>query len=135
MQLPGLSLFYGIFVQAKTAPAWVLGIAILVLACLEFFGLTGKDHPRGHRVHRHIQPAHHGRRQAVAVCSVFHSDRTRSQFGPGHIGRCAVLILLPQMLSALGILFTRAGFGTPVGTIARGVLLKGSLIAGVIGKL
>jgi uncharacterized membrane protein len=40
--LLGLSFFYGTFVQAKTAPAWVLGIAVLVLACIAGFGLTGK---------------------------------------------------------------------------------------------
>lgn len=40
--------------------------------------------------------------------------------------------LLPQMLSTLGILFAKAGVGTAVGTIASGILPKGSLIAAVI---
>lgn len=40
--------------------------------------------------------------------------------------------LLPQMLSTLGILFAKAGVGTAVGTIASGILPKGSLISAAI---
>jgi uncharacterized membrane protein len=40
--------------------------------------------------------------------------------------------LLPQMLSTLGILFTKAGVGTAVGTLAAGMLPKGSLLAAVV---
>lgn len=40
--------------------------------------------------------------------------------------------LLPQMLSTLGSLFTQAGVGTAVGTIAGWVLPQGSLLAAVI---
>ncbi|MBT1001921.1 DUF979 family protein [Paenarthrobacter sp. DKR-5] len=40
--------------------------------------------------------------------------------------------LLPQMLSTLGILFTKAGVGTAVGTLAKSVLPDGSLIAAVL---
>jgi uncharacterized membrane protein len=37
----GLSFFYGTFVAAQTAPAWVLGIAVLVMVALAGLGLTG----------------------------------------------------------------------------------------------
>lgn len=40
--------------------------------------------------------------------------------------------LLPQMLSTLGSLFTRAGVGTAVGAITRNLIAPGSLIAAVI---
>ena len=40
--------------------------------------------------------------------------------------------LLPQMLSTLGILFTKAGVGVAVGTLATVVLPDGSLIAAVL---
>lgn len=40
--------------------------------------------------------------------------------------------LLPQMLSTLGILFTKAGVGVAVGTLATVVLPEGSLIAAVL---
>lgn len=39
--LLGLSFFYGTFVAAKTAPAWVLGIAVLALVALAGLGFTG----------------------------------------------------------------------------------------------
>jgi len=37
----GLSFFYGTFVTAKTAPAWVLGAAVLVMVALAGLGFTG----------------------------------------------------------------------------------------------
>ncbi|OII10905.1 hypothetical protein BIU97_08450 [Curtobacterium sp. MCBA15_009] len=37
----GLSFFYGTFVAAKTAPSWVLGIAVLVMVALAGLGFTG----------------------------------------------------------------------------------------------
>lgn len=41
-------------------------------------------------------------------------------------------VLLPQMLSTLGILFTKAGVGVAVGTLAQVVLPDGSLFAAVL---
>ena len=37
----GISFFYGTFVAAKTAPSWVLGIAVLVMVALAGLGFTG----------------------------------------------------------------------------------------------
>lgn len=37
----GVSFFYGTFVAAKTAPSWVLGIAVLVMVALAGLGFTG----------------------------------------------------------------------------------------------
>ncbi|WP_144765825.1 DUF979 domain-containing protein [Curtobacterium sp. 9128] len=37
----GLSFFYGTFVAAKTAPAWALGVAVLVMVALAGLGFTG----------------------------------------------------------------------------------------------
>lgn len=39
--LLGLSFFYGTFVSASTAPAWVLGIAVLIMVAIAGFGFIG----------------------------------------------------------------------------------------------
>lgn len=46
----GLSFFYGTFVAAKTAPAWALGIAVLVMVALAGLGFTGTTAPSRTRV-------------------------------------------------------------------------------------
>lgn len=40
--LLGISFFYGTFVVDKTAPAWLLGIIVLIMVVLAGFGFTGK---------------------------------------------------------------------------------------------
>lgn len=46
----GVSFFYGTFVAAKTAPAWVLGVAVLVMVALAGLGFTGTTAPSRTRV-------------------------------------------------------------------------------------
>lgn len=179
--LLGLSFFYGTFVQAKTAPAWVLGIAVLVLACLAGFGLTGKAKETSTAPRERVAFAtKFGNKLFIpplvipvvtALIAIFGplimvgdkpllSAGSATLTGLGVSSVLAVVVavlilrppklstplheggrlleaigwaaLLPQMLSTLGILFAKAGVGTAVGTIASGILPKGSLIAAVI---
>ena len=41
--LLGISFFYGTYVVAGTAPAWVLGIIVLIMVVLAGFGFTGRS--------------------------------------------------------------------------------------------
>jgi uncharacterized membrane protein len=179
--LLGLCFFYGTWVQAGTAPGWVLGLAVLVLVALASTGLLGRGPARTSTpVERENFAARFGNKLflpalalpvvtvvlvllapalviggqplldpknttlvALAIGAVVSVLLALLLLKPKHpltpvfesrrilesIGWAA---LLPQMLSTLGILFTKAGVGTAVGTLASGLLPKGSLIAGVL---
>ncbi|MBW4094894.1 MAG: DUF979 domain-containing protein [Acidobacteria bacterium] len=179
--LLGLCFFYGTWVQAGTAPGWVLGIAVLVLVLLASTGLLrdGKPGTSG-PAEREASAAKFGNKlfipaltlPAVTVILVLLApvlkvgnvpllDPKNTTLVALAIGAVAAVVvalmllkpkhpltpvfesrriiesigwaaLLPQMLSTLGILFTKAGVGTAVGTLASGMLPKGSLIAGVL---
>ncbi|OMH32378.1 DUF979 domain-containing protein [Tersicoccus sp. Bi-70] len=217
----GLSFFYGTFVAAKSAPAWVLGIAVLVMVALAGFGFTGTTsrtrtsavagagagQPTGpatptSAIPRVAGPGREAAPSVLATSSPEEREDFATRFGNrlfvpalvvplvavlvatlGPLIRIggkpllaegsatltglgigavlavvvAVLILrpprpvttplreggrllqaigwaalLPQMLSTLGIVFTQAGVGTAVGTIAKAVLPEGSLLAAVV---
>ncbi|WP_427015741.1 DUF979 domain-containing protein [Pseudarthrobacter sp. P1] len=177
----GLCFFYGTWVQAKTAPAWILGVAVLVLVALASTGVLGDGKTKTTSVERRTElAAKFGNKlfvpalvlPVVTVLIVLLApalkiggqpiiDPTNTTLVALAIGAVAAAVvavvilkpkqklapvfegrrilesigwaaLLPQMLSTLGILFTKAGVGTAVGTLAKGVLPDGSLIAAVI---
>ncbi|WP_026556243.1 DUF979 domain-containing protein [Arthrobacter sp. 35W] len=177
----GLCFFYGTWVQAKTAPAWILGVAVLVLVALASTGVLGDGKTKTTSIERRTElAAKFGNKlfipalvlPVVTVLIVLLApvlkvggqpiiDPTNTTLVALAIGAVAAAVvavvilkpkqklapvfegrrilesigwaaLLPQMLSTLGILFTKAGVGTAVGTLAKGVLPEGSLIAAVI---
>ena len=82
--LLGLSFFYGTFVQAKTAPAWVLGIAVLVLACLAGFGLTGKAKETSTAPRERVAFAtKFGNMRSAADASVMTTSTGRARYASG----------------------------------------------------
>ena len=179
--LLGLCFFYGTAVEAKTAPAWVLGIAVLVLVALASTGLLGDGRAKTTTEEQRtafagkfgnklfipalalpvvtvavvllapvlkigakplIDPTHTtlvalGIGAVVAAVVGVAILRPKNKLAPVLEGRRILetigwAALLPQMLSTLGILFTKAGVGTAVGTLAKGLLPNGSLIAAVV---
>jgi uncharacterized membrane protein len=177
----GLCFFYGTWVQAKTAPAWILGVAVLLLVALASTGVLGDGKTKTTSIERRTElAAKFGNKlfipalvlPVVTVLIVLLApvlkiggqpiiDPTNTTLVALAIGAVAAAVvavvilkpkqklapvfegrrilesigwaaLLPQMLSTLGILFTKAGVGTAVGTLAKGVLPDGSLIAAVI---
>ncbi|WP_125610537.1 DUF979 domain-containing protein [Specibacter cremeus] len=179
--LLGLCFFYGTWVQAKTAPAWILGIAVLVLVALASTGMLGDGKSKTTSVEKRTEfAAKFGNKLfipaltipvvtvvvvllapvlaiggkplidpanttlvalaigavAAAVVAVL-ILRPKQKLAPVFEGRRILesigwAALLPQMLSTLGILFTKAGVGTAVGILAKGVLPAGSLLAAVV---
>ena len=179
--LLGLCFFYGTWVQAGTAPAWILGIGVLVLVALASTGLLGDGKARTTSVESRTESAaKFGNKLfipaltlpvvtvvlvllapvlkiggqpvfdptnttlvALAVGAVVAAIvavvilRPQQKLTPVFEGRRILesigwAALLPQMLSTLGILFTKAGVGTAVGTLAKGMLPEGSLLAAVV---
>jgi uncharacterized membrane protein len=179
--LLGLCFFYGTWVQAGTAPGWILGVAVLVLVALASTGLLGRGPARTSTpIERESYAARFGNKlflpaltlPVVTVALVLLAPVLvvggRPLLDPKNTTLVALAIgavvsvvlvllllkpkramtpvfesrrilesigwaaLLPQMLSTLGILFTKAGVGTAVGTLASGLLPKGSLLAGVL---
>ncbi|NVN00308.1 DUF979 domain-containing protein [Arthrobacter sp. SDTb3-6] len=179
--LLGLCFFYGTAVEAKTAPAWILGIAVLALVALASTGLLGDGRSNtASEEQRTASAAKFGNKLfipalALPVVTVIvvllapvlkigskplidptHTTlvalgigaivaalvgvailRPQNKLSPVLEGRRIIetigwAALLPQMLSTLGILFTQAGVGTAVGTLAKGVLPNGSLLAAVV---
>jgi uncharacterized membrane protein len=179
--LLGLCFFYGTWVTAGTAPAWVLGVAVLVLVALAATGRLKHGRARTSSPAERVQSAaKFGNRLfipalAIPVVTVIlvlaapvltvgktpildPKNTTLVALAIGAIVAAVLAVvllkpknklnpiiesrrilesigwaaLLPQMLSTLGILFTKAGVGTAVGTLATAVMPKGSLIAGVI---
>lgn len=204
--LLGISFFYGTFVDSGQAPAWLLGIMVLVMVVLAGFGRVGQGKERTTTPEERTSLAERFGNKlfvpalvvpAVAVVvalvgpliaiggkplladgsatltglgisaivallvamrllrppspatSSTASTAARSASGtPSSVGTLSSLgpplressrlleaigwaTLLPQMLSTLGSLFTEAGVGKAVGTIAGWVLPQGSLIAAV----
>ncbi|QDG87452.1 DUF979 domain-containing protein [Pseudarthrobacter sp. NIBRBAC000502770] len=179
--LLGLCFFYSTWVQAGTAPAWILGVAVLVLVVLASTGLLGHGkHRTSTGPEREAYAKRFGNKlfipaltlPLVTVILVLAApvlviggtpllDPKNTTLVALAIGAVAAVVvalvilkpknpatplfesrrilesigwaaLLPQMLTTLGILFTKAGVGTAVGTLASGLLPKGSLIAGVL---
>lgn len=179
--LLGLCFFYGTAIEAKTAPAWVLGIAVLILVALASTGLLGDgrskttdERQRSESAQKFgnklfipalvlplvtvlivllapilkigakpiIDPTHTtlvalGIGAVLAVVVGVAILRPQNKLAPIFESRRILetigwAALLPQMLSTLGILFTQAGVGTAVGTLAKAVLPDGSLIAAVV---
>ncbi|WP_334170748.1 DUF979 domain-containing protein [Sinomonas sp.] len=179
--LLGLCFFYGTWVQAGTAPGWILGIAVLVLVALAATGQLADGRAKTSTgAQREAFAARFGNKLfipaltlpvvtvilvllapvlvvgktpvldpknttlvALAIGAVVAAVVALLILRPKHpltpvfesrrilesIGWAA---LLPQMLSTLGILFTKAGVGTAVSTLVTGVMPKGSLLAAVI---
>ena len=177
--LLGASLCYGSFVPRL--PAWLLGIAVIAMAILAGFGLTGSGDVRttseGERAASAaskgnvlfipaltipavtvlvsvgagriviggrplLAPASQtliglGVATIVALvvaCVLLRPKRPTVALSEGRrllesIGWAA---LLPQMLATLGLLFTKAGVGTQVGTIAQHVVPEHSRLFAVI---
>ena len=179
--LIGASFIYGTWVQAKAAPAWILGVVVLVIAAL---GSSKRTLRAGVVVttgppEREEYAARFGNRLfipalcipviAVAVTLIAPlltaggkpiidpSAATLLGLGLGAIVALGVGIamlrprpvtvplqegrrlletigwaaILPQMLAVLGVLFTQAGVGKAVGTVAAAVV-PDVLIFGVI---
>ncbi|WP_415855534.1 DUF979 domain-containing protein [Sinomonas sp. G460-2] len=179
--LLGLCFFYGTWVQAGTAPGWILGIAVLVLVALAATKqLADGKAKTSTGPQREAFAAKFGNKLfipaltlpivtvilvllapvlaiggtpildpknttlvALAIGAIVAAAVALAILRPKHaltpvfesrrilesIGWAA---LLPQMLSTLGILFTKAGVGTAVSTLVTGVMPKGSLLAAVI---
>ncbi|MDQ4502567.1 DUF979 domain-containing protein [Sinomonas sp. ASV322] len=179
--LLGLCFFYGTWVQAGTAPAWILGVAVLGLVALAATGRIKHGQTKTSTpAEREASAARFGNRLfipaltiplvtvvlvlaapvlkigstpildpknttlvALALGAVVATIvavvllKPKNKLGPviesrrilESIGWAA---LLPQMLSTLGILFTKAGVGTAVSTLVTGLMPKGSLLAAVI---
>lgn len=179
--LLGLCFFYGTWVQAGTAPGWILGIAVLVLVALAATRQLADGKARTSTgEQREAFAARFGNKLfipaltlpvvtvllvllapvltigktpildpknttlvALAIGAIVAAVVALVILRPKHpltpvfesrrilesIGWAA---LLPQMLSTLGILFTKAGVGTAVSTLVTGVMPKGSLLAAVI---
>ncbi len=177
--LLGASLCYGSFVPRL--PAWLLGIAVIAMAMLAGFGLTGSGDVRttteGERAASAASKGNvlfipaltipavtvlvsvgagriviGGRpllapasqtliglgvatiAALVVACVLLRPKRPTVALSEGRrllesIGWAA---LLPQMLATLGLLFTKAGVGTQVGTIAQHVVPEHSRLFAVI---
>jgi uncharacterized membrane protein len=179
--LLGVSFGYGTFVQSKQAPAWILGIVVLVMVALAGFGLTARSPEKTTTPEERAESARRFGNKlfipallvpvvTVLVATVgplisiggtpLLADGSATLTGLGVSAIIAVVVavlilrppslgtplhesgrlleaigwaaLLPQMLSTLGILFTQAGVGKAVGTIAGWVLPEGSLFAAVV---
>lgn len=179
--LLGLCFFYGTWVQAKTAPAWILGVAVLVLVLLVSTGQLADGKSKTTSAQRRTElAARFGNKLFIPALTlpvvtvvivllapvlkvggqpVFDPTNTtlvalavgavvaaivavlilkpKQKLAPVFEGRRILesigwAALLPQMLSTLGILFTKAGVGTAVGILAKGVLPDGSLLAAVV---
>lgn len=179
--LLGLCFFYGTWVSAGTAPAWVLGTAVLVLVLLASTGPLGSGNARTTGpAEREAFAARFGNKlfipalvlplATVAIVLLAPHLKIGGQpiIDPGNttlvalaIGAIAAVLaallilrpknpatpllesrrileaigwaaLLPQMLSTLGILFTKAGVGTAVGELTSSLLPEGSLLAAVL---
>lgn len=179
--LLGLCFFYGTWVQAGTAPAWILGVAVLILVAIAATGrLKHGPAKTSTPAEREAFAARFGNKLfvpalAIPVVTVIlvlaapvlkigstpildPKNTTLVALAIGAIVAAVLAVvllkpknklnpviesrrlleaigwaaLLPQMLSTLGILFTKAGVGTAVGTLATTVMPKGSLLAGVI---
>ena len=184
--LLGISFFYGTFVQSGQAPAWLLGIVVLVMVVLAGFGRVGRGKDRTTTPEERTRLAESfgnklfvpalvvpivavlvalvgplimiaggpllaegsatltglGISAIVALLVAMRLLRPPSPGTPPSLGvplressRLLEAIgwaaLLPQMLSTLGSLFTEAGVGKAVGTIAGWMLPEGSLLAAV----
>jgi uncharacterized membrane protein len=178
--LLGVSFFYGTFVESGQAPAWLLGVMVLVMVGLAGFGRVGKGRDKTTTsVERSVLAERFGNKLflpalvvpvvAVVIALVgplitvggtpLLAAGSATLTGLGISALVALLVgmlilrppsvgaplhessrlveaigwaaLLPQMLSTLGTLFTQAGVGTAVGTIAGWVLPEGSLAAAV----
>lgn len=176
----GLCFFYGTWVQAGKAPAWILGVAVLALVALASSGQLSDGKAKSSTpVERVAYAARFGNKlfipalllPVVTVALVLaapvlviggtplldpkNTTLVALTIGAIVAAAAAVVILkpknklapvlesrrilesigwaalLPQMLSTLGILFTKAGVGTAVGTLTASILPKGSLLAAV----
>ncbi|GAA0620663.1 DUF979 domain-containing protein [Kutzneria viridogrisea] len=182
--LLGLSFCYSTFVVAKTAAAWPLGLAVLVIAGLAGFGAVRKaELPAPTEAEQESSAAKLGNRLFVPalmiplVALVFATmlasitvggkpllaagTATLTGLGAGALIAVAVglvlvrpaqpvglgaplregsrllqsigwVVLLPQMLAVLGLLFDKSGVGKQVGTVLSGLLPGGSLLAAVV---
>lgn len=180
--LLGLSFFYGTYVQNGTAPAWILGIAVLVMVVLAGFGFMDSS-VAGQSTSDEERAASAARLRnklfvpalAVPVVTVIvallgpklrvggrpvlaEGSATLTGLGVGAIVALILALvllrppsfstpfregtrlleaigwaaLLPQMLSTLGTLFTKAGVGEAVGDIFGAIVPRDALIWGVI---
>lgn len=177
--LLGASLWYGSFIPRL--PAWLLGAAVIAMALIAGFGLTGQGVVRTTSDAERVESA---RRKgnllfvpaltipAVTVLVSVGAGRIvvngHSLFAPASatlvglgVATLAALVvawivlrprhpgiaiaegrrlleaigwaaLLPQMLATLGLLFTEAGVGTQVGTIAHAIVPEHSRVLAVI---
>ncbi|MFJ3957381.1 DUF979 domain-containing protein [Arthrobacter sp. NPDC090010] len=177
----GLCFFYGTWVQAGTAPAWPLGIAVLALVALAASGQLSDGKAKSSTAEERVAyAARFGNKlfipalilPVVTVILVLvapvlviggkplldpkNTTLVALTIAAVVAAVVAVLILkpknkltpvlesrrilesigwaalLPQMLSTLGILFTKAGVGTAVGTLTTAIMPKGSLLAAVV---
>jgi uncharacterized membrane protein len=179
--LLGASFIYGTWVVRKTAPAWLLGIAVIAMAVLAGAGFPGNGRQRTTTTAERITfSGRFGNRLFVpalvipVVAVIFGAMLTKVEIGgrslletgfatiiglgvasllalltafvllrpsapsvPITEGRRLLehigwLVVLPQMLATLGLLFTTSGVGTAVGRIAKAIVPSGSLIAAVM---
>lgn len=179
--LLGVSFMYGTFVQAKTAPAWILGVTVLVMALIAGFNGLGVAVEKTTSVEERAALAQRfGNKLFIPALTVplvtvivavlgpklkvdgepllAEGSATLTGLGIGAIvGLIVVFIvlrpkspsvplsegtrlleaigwaaLLPQMLSTLGTLFTKAGVGTAVADVIGAVIPQDALLWSVI---
>lgn len=179
--LLGLSFFYSTFVMTKQAPAWVLGLAVLVMVVIAGFNLMGQGTARSTSDEERAASAARLKSKlfipalVVPVVTVIvallgplvkvggkpvlaEGSATLTGLGIGAIVALIVAYailrpptaavpfkestrlleaigwaaLLPQMLSTLGTLFTKAGVGVAVGDIFGAIVPQNMLIWGVV---
>ncbi len=130
--LLGGAFIYSTFVVHKTAPAWVLGLAVIVMALLVAAGQLGRgETPGPSREEQETGADRFGNRLfvpalTIPVVVIIFAEGLRLLEA---IGWAAVL---PQMLATLGQLFVAAGVGTQVGRIIKDILPGDSLFGGVL---
>ncbi len=177
--LLGASMWYGSFIS--TLPPWLLGVAVIAMALIAGFGLTGAGTVRTtSESERRASASRRGNllfvpaltipavtvfvsvvlgRMAIGGHALFAAGaQTLVGLGVATIAALVVATiilrpkhpgiamtegrrlleaigwaaLLPQMLATLGLLFTQAGVGTQVGTIAHNIVPEHSRIFAVL---